>query len=442
MLAAPASMPGWELLPPLASLDRQQRDSRRGLGHGLPPRGSPLRTPWTRHEALVAAQGRLSLQLQRRGRWSAREWMGSGHPWVPSRAEHLAAGVPPPDFAPSPPATPPSPLQRGRSPRPFSGGGGSPPSADLAKWHAWPEGPRPPLPRGIVDYVRERLPYSPSPASCAPTPPPRVFWQHPLTRVRAPCSTPEIADLRTGSSAAPSDAGGASETSTESWDDRGSVAGLSAQASLEDLGPSPADGVQAEQVAAELDASAKPPVDGGSAPEAARADPPVPEPVAFADPSIRVELARALAGSVQDASPASPAGAAALSAEEQAHCLQLMRGCSLFRLCPQVQLSQIVGRLSRASHRRLLYVIALQEDEEERAAVVNQATSAPEPEAPVAAIVAKHEVQSRQEEPEAQSAAALETEGAEPPSEGDLVSCLIHAVISEVLDELGGAQVE
>ena len=57
MLAAPSSMPGWELLPPLASLDRQQRDS------GLPPRVSPLRTPWTRHEALLAAQGRLSLQL-------------------------------------------------------------------------------------------------------------------------------------------------------------------------------------------------------------------------------------------------------------------------------------------------------------------------------------------------------------------------------------------
>ena len=254
--------------------------------------------------------------------------------------------------------------------------------------------------------------------------------------MRAPCSTPETADLRTGGSAAPSDAGAASET-TESWDDRDSVAGLSAQASLEDLGPSPADGVQAEQVAAELDASAKPPVDGGSAPEAARADPPVPEPVAFADPSIRVELARALAGSVQ-AGDASPAGAAALSAEEQAHCLQLMRGCSLFRLCPQVQLSQIVGRLSRASHRRLLYVIALQEDEEERAAVVK-----PEAPAEVAATVAKHEVQSRQEEPDAQSAAALESEGAErQASDGDLVSCLIDALFSELLDELGGAQAQ
>ena len=203
-------------------------------------------------------------------------------------------------------------------------------------------------------------------------------------------------------------------------------------------------GVQAEQVAAELDASAKPPVDGGSAPEAARADPPVPEPVAFADPSIRVELARALAGSVQ-AGDASPAGAATLSAEEQAHCLQLMRGCSLFRLCPQVQLSQIVGRLSRASHRRLLYVIALQEDEEERAPVVNQPNSAPKPEAPaeVAATVAKHEVQSRQEEPDAQSAASLQTEGAErQASDGDLVSCLIDALFSELLDELGGAQAQ
>ena len=108
-----------------------------------------------------------------------------------------------------------------------------------------------------------------------------------------------------------------------------------------------------------------------------------------------------------------------------------MRGCSLFRLCPQVQLSQIVGRLSRASHRRLLYVIALQEDEEERAA------------AEVAATVAKHEVQSRQEEPDAQSAAALESEGAErQASDGDLVSCLIDALFSELLDELGGAQAQ
>eukprot|EP01046_Picozoa_sp_COSAG06_P109786 COSAG06_NODE_56285_length_285_cov_1.112903_1_plen_68_part_01 len=55
----------------------------------------------------------------------------------------------------------------------------------------------------------------------------------------------------------------------------------------------------------------------------------------------------------------------ALSKDEQATCVRHMRDSSLFSFCPQVQLEAIVQQLSAESHKRLLYIIALHEEEEQ-----------------------------------------------------------------------------
>ena len=156
-------MPGRQLLPETPSLQRQPPHPKHKR---LSAERRKVIQPWTRHESFQAALAQPALQLHASDRWSAREFMGSGHPYVASRAEYRALGLitDPADerwhglgaaVETSPPAASGSVAAEGPAP-----------SADLARWHAWNQAPRPALPAGIADYVQRKLP-----PAAAPVPP-------------------------------------------------------------------------------------------------------------------------------------------------------------------------------------------------------------------------------------------------------------------------------
>jgi hypothetical protein len=162
-MAMATPMPGRQLLPETPSLQRQPPHPKHKR---LSAERRKVIQPWTRHESFQAALAQPALQLHASDRWSAREFMGSGHPYVASRAEYRALGLitDPADerwhglgaaVETSPPAASGSVAAEGPAP-----------SADLARWHAWNQAPRPALPAGIADYVQRKLP-----PAAAPVPP-------------------------------------------------------------------------------------------------------------------------------------------------------------------------------------------------------------------------------------------------------------------------------
>lgn len=335
-MAMATPMPGRQLLPETPSLQRQPPHPKHKR---LSAERRKVIQPWTRHESFQAALAQPALQLHASDRWSAREFMGSGHPYVASRAEYRALGLitDPADerwhglgaaVETSPPAASGSVAAEGPAP-----------SADLARWHAWNQAPRPALPAGIADYVQRKLP-----PAAAPVPP-------------GASAVVESSATQAGHLSASLDAEQVQALS---------AAGEEKQVDADAAPPAPPtaqDLAPAELMAVQADAT---PRGTGSAEASAPASEQRQQTRrvgSAADDKVR--LARVLAASTAGLGEA-PTGA--LNMQEQVACVDLMRSCSLFSFCTRVQLAAVAAQLSRESFQRVLHIITLHQEEEENLA--------------------------------------------------------------------------